>query len=239
MPDPLLSVESLEAGYGSVTVLHDISFKMSGGEVAALVGANGAGKTTTLRCLSGLLSPNRGVIRFRGEPISRTAPHRIVDMGLVQVPEGRLLFPAMTVKENLLLGAFLSKSRTAIADDLEKVLHLFPALREKLTSRAGSLSGGQQQMVAIGRALMARPKLLVLDEPSLGLAPLVVQDIFRIIGQLAASGLAILLVEQNISNALNLAHQGWVLENGVIALEGTGRALLADPRVQSSYLGVH
>jgi branched-chain amino acid transport system ATP-binding protein len=231
MPDPLLSVERLEAGYGSVTVLHDISFRMSSGEVAALVGANGAGKTTTLRCLSGLLSSNKGVIRFRGEPISRTAPHRIVEMGLVQVPEGRLLFPAMTVKENLLLGAFLSKSRNAIATDLEKVLHLFPALREKLTSRAGSLSGG--------RALMARPKLLVLDEPSLGLAPLVVQDIFRIIGQLAESGLAILLVEQNISNALNLAHQGWVLENGVIALEGTGRALLADPRVQSAYLGVH
>jgi branched-chain amino acid transport system ATP-binding protein len=239
MPDPLLSVERLEAGYGNVTVLHDISFNMSGGEVAALVGANGAGKTTTLRCLSGLLSPNKGVIRFRGEPISRLAPHRIVEMGLVQVPEGRLLFPAMTVKENLLLGAFLSKSRNAIADDLENVLHLFPDLREKLTTKAGSLSGGQQQMVAIGRALMARPKLLVLDEPSLGLAPLVVQDIFRIIGQLAASGLAILLVEQNISNALKLAHQGWVLENGVIALEGTGRVLLADPRVQSSYLGVH
>jgi branched-chain amino acid transport system ATP-binding protein len=239
MPDPLLSVERLEAGYGSVTVLHDISFKMSGGEVAALVGANGAGKTTTLRCLSGLLSPSKGIIRFRGEQISRCAPHRIVEMGLVQVPEGRLLFPAMTVKENLLLGAFLSKSRTAIADDLENVLHLFPDLRGKLTAKAGSLSGGQQQMVAIGRALMAKPKLLVLDEPSLGLAPLVVQDIFRIIAQLAAGGLAILLVEQNISNALSLAHQGWVLENGSIALEGTGRALLADPRVQSSYLGVH
>jgi branched-chain amino acid transport system ATP-binding protein len=239
MPDPLLSVEHLEAGYGSITVLHDISFTMTSGEVAALVGANGAGKTTTLRCLSGLLSPKKGRIRFRGETISHLAPHRIVEMGLVQVPEGRLLFPAMTVRENLLLGAFLSTSRAAVANDLENVLHLFPALREKLASRAGSLSGGQQQMVAIGRALMAKPKLLVLDEPSLGLAPLVVQDIFRIIGQLAESGLAILLVEQNISNALSLAHQGWVLENGMISLEGTGHVLLADPRVQSSYLGVH
>jgi branched-chain amino acid transport system ATP-binding protein len=237
MSDLLLSVEHLSAGYGNVTVLHDISFGMSSGEVAALVGANGAGKTTTLRCLSGLLPPKSGSIRFGGEAITGLAPHRIVEMGLVQVPEGRLLFPAMTVQENLLLGAFLPKPRRVINDSLETVLHLFPALREKLAARASSLSGGQQQMVAIGRALMAKPKLLVLDEPSLGLAPLVVQDIFNIIEKLASSGLAILLVEQNISNALELAQQGWVLENGLISLQGSGRALLADPQVQLSYLG--
>ncbi|HEY4191264.1 MAG TPA: ABC transporter ATP-binding protein [Mesorhizobium sp.] len=239
MPEPLLKVEGLHAGYGNVSVLHGIDFQMNAGEVAALIGANGAGKSTTLRCLSGLLRPTSGTIRFAGEVVSGLAPHRTVEMGLVQVPEGRLLFPAMSVEENLMLGAFLPRPRKVMAQTLESVLDYFPALREKLGVRAGSLSGGQQQMVAIGRALMAKPKLLVLDEPSLGLAPLVVRDIFTNIEKLAQSGLAILLVEQNIGNALSLAHQAWVLENGVIVTRGSGSELMTDPKVQAAYLGLH
>jgi branched-chain amino acid transport system ATP-binding protein len=238
MPEALLEVEGLEAGYGQVTILRGIDLAMAAGEIAALVGANGAGKTTTLRCLSGLLAPKAGSIRFAGERIDRLPPHRIVELGLVQVPEGRLLFPAMTVRENLALGAFLPAPGRKFARNLEHVLELFPDLRPKLNARSGSLSGGQQQMVAFGRALMAEPKLLLLDEPSLGLAPLVVEAIFDIVARLADSGLAILLVEQNVSEALSLAAQGWVLENGSIALHGSGNALLTDPRIKSAYLGV-
>jgi branched-chain amino acid transport system ATP-binding protein len=238
MSDALLQADGLEAGYGSILILHGIGPSMRAGEVAALVGANGAGKTTTLRCLSGLLPARSGTIRFGGERIDGIAPHRIVEKGLVQVPEGRLLFPGMSVYENLVLGAFLPKPRRQQAERLDHVLDLFPALREKLRDRAGSLSGGQQQMVAIARALMAGPKVLLLDEPSLGLAPLVVRDIFRTVERLAAEGLAILLVEQNVGEALVLADQAWVLENGSIALAGKGRELLADTRIRSSYLGL-
>jgi branched-chain amino acid transport system ATP-binding protein len=237
--EPLLAVKNLRAGYGSLSVLHEVSFQVRTGEVVALVGANGAGKTTTLRCISGLMPPTSGSIRFRGERIDGLAPHRIVERGLVQVPEGRMLFPAMTVRENLMMGAYLPRPRDVREADLADVLELFPDLRAKLASRAGSLSGGQQQMVAIGRALMAKPKLLILDEPSLGLAPLVVRDIFAIIERLVARGLAILVVEQNIANVLAIASRGWVLENGRVALEGTGKALLGDARVRASYLGLH
>jgi branched-chain amino acid transport system ATP-binding protein len=238
MPETLLEVDGLEAGYGHVTILRGIDLTMAPGEIAALVGANGAGKTTTLRCLSGLLSPKGGSVRFAGERIDGLPPHRIVERGLVQVPEGRLLFPAMSVRENLALGAFLAAPHRKFARNLDHVLQLFPDLRQKLSSRSGSLSGGQQQMVAFGRALMAEPKLLLLDEPSLGLAPLVVEAIFDIIAKLAQSGLSILLVEQNVGEALSLAAQGWVLENGAIALSGTGNALLADSRMKSAYLGL-
>jgi branched-chain amino acid transport system ATP-binding protein len=237
--EPLLAVKNLRAGYGSLSVLHEVSFQVRTGEVVALVGANGAGKTTTLRCISGLMPPTSGSIRFRGERIDGLAPHRIVKRGLVQVPEGRMLFPAMTVRENLMMGAYLPRPRDVREADLADVLELFPDLRAKLAFRAGSLSGGQQQMVAIGRALMAKPKLLILDEPSLGLAPLVVRDIFAIIERLVARGLAILVVEQNIANVLAIASRGWVLENGRVALEGTGKALLGDARVRASYLGLH
>jgi branched-chain amino acid transport system ATP-binding protein len=237
--EPLLAVKNLRAGYGSLSVLHEVSFQVRTGEVVALVGANGAGKTTTLRCISGLMPPTSGSIRFRGERIDGLAPHRIVERGLVQVPEGRMLFPAMTVRENLMMGAYLPRPRDVREADLADVLELFPDLRAKLAFRAGSLSGGQQQMVAIGRALMAKPKLLILDEPSLGLAPLVVRDIFAIIERLVARGLAILVVEQNIANVLAIASRGWVLENGRVALEGTGKALLGDARVRASYLGLH
>ena len=238
MAEPFLVVEDLHAGYANLSVLHGLDLTMEAGEVAALVGANGAGKSTTLRCLSGLLRPRSGKIRFAGELISALPPHRIVELGLVQVPEGRLLFPAMTVRENLMLGAFLPGPRKHMDESLDMVLTYFPALREKLPARAGSLSGGQQQMVAIGRALMSRPKLLVLDEPSLGIAPLLVQEIFDNIRRLAEQGLAILLVEQNIGNALLLSHRAWVLENGAITIRGTGQELLGDPKVQAAYLGV-
>lgn len=238
MAEPFLVIEDLHAGYANLTVLHGLDLSMEAGEVAALVGANGAGKSTTLRCLSGLLKPRSGTIRFAGEVISGLAPHRIVEMGLVQVPEGRLLFPAMTVRENLMIGATLPGPRKHMDDSLEMVLAYFPALREKLPARAGSLSGGQQQMVAIGRALMSRPRLLVLDEPSLGIAPLLVQEIFNNIRKLAEEGLAILLVEQNIGNALSLSHRAWVLENGAITIRGTGEELLGDPKVQAAYLGI-
>ncbi len=237
MLETLLEVDGLEAGYGNLTILRGIGLKMTAGEIAALVGANGAGKTTTLRCLSGLLPPKSGSVRFAGERIDGLPPHRIVELGLVQVPEGRLLFPAMSVHENLALGAFLAAPRRNAARNLDHVLELFPDLRQKFNSRAGSLSGGQQQMVAFGRALMAEPKLLLLDEPSLGLAPLVVEAIFDVIAKLSEAGLSILLVEQNVSEALSLAAHGWVLENGAIALHGAGNALLTDPRIKTAYLG--
>ena len=238
MPQQLLAVEGLHAGYGNLSVLHGISFALNAGEVGAIVGANGAGKSTTLRCLSGLLRSRAGTIRFAGEVISSLPAHRIVELGLVQVPEGRLLFPAMSVRENLMLGAFLPGPRKQMSQGIDMVLAYFPALCEKLDLPAGSLSGGQQQMVAIGRALMSRPKLLVLDEPSLGIAPLLVREIFENIEKLAAEGLAILLVEQNIGNALSLSQHAWVIENGAIVMQGSGRDLLDDPRIQAAYLGI-
>ncbi|OQM76069.1 branched-chain amino acid ABC transporter ATP-binding protein [Pseudaminobacter manganicus] len=234
----LLAVEDLQAGYGNLSVLHGISFELNAGEVGAMVGANGAGKSTTLRCLSGLLRPRAGTIIFAGEDISNLPAHRIVELGLVQVPEGRLLFPAMSVRENLMLGAFLPEPRKRMSQSMDAVLSYFPALREKLDLPAGSLSGGQQQMVAVGRALMSRPKLLVLDEPSLGIAPLLVREIFENIEKLAAGGLAILLIEQNIGNALSLSQRAWVIENGAIVMQGSGRELLDDPRIQAAYLGI-
>ena len=233
----LLELDGVEAGYGDVRVLRGIHLGVETGQIVALIGANGAGKTTTLRAISGLLRPRQGQIHFDGQPIHTWPSHRIVDAGLIQVPEGRHLFPEMSVQENLELGAF-RRGRAQRVQTLDQVYQLFPRLAERRTQLAGTLSGGEQQMLAIGRALMARPRLLMLDEPSLGLAPLIVQDIFRVIRQVREAGTTVLVVEQNAVQTLELADRGYVLENGAIALSGTGADLLADPAIRTAYLGL-
>ena len=234
----MLEVQGVDAFYGPVQVLWNVSFQVKEGELVTLVGANGAGKTTTLRVLSGLLHPRRGRILFQGEPIENLPAHRVTDLGLAHIPEGRQLFPDMTVEENLLTGSYLPRARAARQESLERVYETFPRLRERRSQLAGSLSGGEQQMLAIGRALMSRPRLLMLDEPSLGLAPLLVKEVFRIVQEIRAQGVTVLLVEQNVHQALAVADRAYVLENGRITLEGTGTDLLGDERVRAAYLGI-
>jgi len=234
----LLEVKGLCAGYGEVPVLHDIKLSVSVGTVTALIGANGAGKTTLLRTLSGILRAFSGSVCYDGVNILGLPPQKIVAAGLVQVPEGRRLFPSMTVYENLLVGASSSTSRTKRDDNLASVFELFPKLRERRLQVAGTLSGGEQQMVAIGRALMASPRLLLIDEASLGLAPLVVDEIFDAVRRLASNGLTILVVEQNTALALDVAQRGYILENGRLAMDGPAASLSADPRVKQAYLGI-
>lgn len=219
-------------------MLRDISFSVPPGVVYAIIGANGAGKTTTLRALSGLLGKYTGTVRFAGERIDGYRPERIVEAGMAQVPEGRLLFPKLTVRENLEMGAYLPAPRKAMNSSLEMVFDLFPVLKERQLSPAGSLSGGQQQMVAVGRALMTMPKLLILDEPSTGLAPKIVDDVLNVVKKLASRGLSIVLVEQNVTATLEMASSGHVLENGRITLRGSGAELLSNPAIRSSYLGL-
>lgn len=233
----LLNVENLTTGYGPIEVLHGVSLEVHEGEIVALLGANGAGKTTTLRCLSGCHPARTGRITFAGHDITRMSADRIVQRGLVQAPEGRRIFPRMTVLENLRMGAYTRTDHRALADDLERVFDLFPVLRERRQQLGGTLSGGEQQMLAIGRALLARPRLLVLDEPSLGLAPLIVLRIFDVIRELNRAGLSVLLVEQNARLALQLAHRGYILETGTITLAGPAAGLRDDPRVKNAYLG--
>jgi len=233
----LLEVRDLQVAYGHIEAVQGISFDVDAGEIRTLVGANGAGKSTTLLALSGLVKPTAGSIRFEGEELTKLAPHRIVERGLVQVAEGRAILTTLTVRENLELGAYRRRDRAAIAGDLERVLALFPRLQERLDGLAGNLSGGEQQMLAIGRALLARPRLLLLDEPSMGLAPIIVQDIFRTLREINADGLTIFLVEQNVKQALKIAQHGYVLENGKIVLDGSGSALLNDPKVLAAYMG--
>ncbi|MDE2565529.1 MAG: ABC transporter ATP-binding protein [Burkholderiales bacterium] len=234
----MLSVQGLAVRYGPVEAVQGLSAELRAGEITALVGANGAGKSTTLLALSGLLRKAAGTVRFLGRDITRLAPHKIVAAGLVQVAEGRATLTTLTVRENLELGAYTRRDGAAArAQALEQVYALFPRLQEREQGLAGNLSGGEQQMLAIGRALMARPKLLLLDEPSMGLAPIVVQDIFRTLVEINRQGLTIFLVEQNVRQALKIAHRGYVLENGRIVLEGSGAGLLAEPRVQEAYLG--
>ena len=235
--DALLEVSGLQVAYGQIQAVQGIDFRVDRGEICTLVGANGAGKSTTLLALSGLLRPRAGTIRFEGEDIGRLKTHQIVERGLVQVAEGRAILTTMTVRENLDLGAYRRRDRAAVASDLERVLTLFPRLKERLGGVAGNLSGGEQQMLAIGRALLARPKLLLLDEPSMGLAPIIVQDIFRTLREINREGLSIFLVEQNVRQALKVARHGHVLENGKIVLHGTGSELLNDPKVLAAYLG--
>ena len=237
----LLEVRDLQVAYGHIEAVQGIGFDVHAGEIRTLVGANGAGKSTTLLALSGLVRPKAGSIRFDGVEITRLPTHQIVERGLVQVAEGRAILTTLTVRENLELGAYRRNrsghGRAAIASDLERVLALFPRLHERIDGLAGNLSGGEQQMLAIGRALLARPRLLLLDEPSMGLAPIIVQDIFRKLREINAEGLTIFLVEQNVRQALKIAQHGYVLENGRIVLDGSGAALLNDPKVLAAYMG--
>jgi branched-chain amino acid transport system ATP-binding protein len=234
---PVLELEGVDAFYGRIQALRGVTFHVDAGEIVALIGSNGAGKTTTLRTISGLMHPANGSIRLEGDDISRTPAHEIVQRGVCHAPEGRRVFPRMQVIDNLQMGAY-ARSDGGIGADLDRVYTLFPRLRERATQLAGTLSGGEQQMLAIGRALMARPKVLMLDEPSLGLAPILVELIFTIIKDINASGVPILLVEQNAHKALEVASRGYVLETGNIVTEGTGAQLLRSPEVQKAYLGV-
>ena len=231
----MLDVQSLNVYYGKIHALKDVSFSVDEGEVVALIGANGAGKSTTLQTISGLLRSKTGSVEFCGENISRLPPHRIVERGLAQVPEGRRIFLQMTVQENLEMGAYIHK-RVA-EGDLEDVFRRFPRLKERRNQIAGTLSGGEQQMLAISRALMSHPKLLMLDEPSMGLAPILVEQIFQIIRELHESGSTILLVEQNAEMALQIAQRAYVLESGRITLSGTGRELIESDSIKKAYLG--
>ena len=233
----LLHVENLRAGYGPIEVLKGLYLRVHEGEIVALLGANGAGKTTTLRCLSGCLRPGKGRIAFGDRDIQHLAAHQIVQLGLGHAPEGRRIFARMTVLENLQMGAFTRTDRAGVAADLKRCFDLFPVLRDRQAQLGGTLSGGEQQMLAIARALLSNPRLLVLDEPSLGLAPLIVLRIFDVIRDLNKQGLAVLLVEQNARLALQLAHRGYILETGTITLTGPAAMLRDDPRVRSAYLG--
>ena len=233
----MLEINALNVYYDAIHVLKDISLTVNEGEVVTLIGANGAGKTTTLRTVSGLKKSVSGSIKLDGEEISALPPQQRVKRGLLQVPEGRRVFPDMTVQENLDMGAYLRKDRAGIAADLKRVFESFPVLFKRKRQLAGTLSGGEQQMLAIGRALMASPKVLLLDEPSLGLAPLIVKEIFEIVKSLNASGTTVLLVEQNAKQSLKIAHYAYVLEVGSISMEGTGEELLKDERIIEAYLG--
>lgn len=233
----MLKVENLVVRYGMIEAIKNISFTVNDGEICTLIGANGAGKTTTMHTISGLIKPVSGKILLDDVDITKVPSHKIVSMGLAQVPERRRVFAQETVEENLELGAFTRKDKYGIQEDLRKVYDRFPRLEERKKQLAGTLSGGEQQMLAMGRALMARPKILLMDEPSMGLSPLLVKDIFRIIEEINKQGTTVLLVEQNAKMALAIAHRAYVLETGMITLEGTGEELAKDPRVQSAYLG--
>src|SRR5512143_1196757 len=237
MPNSLLTVSEIEAYYGRVRALRDVSLHVAAGSIVALLGSNGAGKTTTLRVISGLLKPTRGYIEFDGKRIERLRPDQLVHLGIGHVPEGRQLFPELTVRENLRLGAYTHGNARSVEEDLQREFGYFPRLRDRMAQRAGTLSGGEQQMLAIARALMSRPRLLLLDEPSLGLAPLIVRAIFQIIRDLHEAGVTILLVEQNASLALQIADRAYVLEAGRLTISGPAAALLSDERVQRAYLG--
>lgn len=233
----MLKFDQVSAGYGKVEVLRELSFEVQAGEVVTIIGANGAGKSTTLKTLCGMVPLRSGAILFNGQAIHGMAPHQIVELGITMIPEGRQLFPFLSVHENLLMGAYKRAARSTISASLEQVLSLFPRVRERLTQLAGSLSGGEQQMVAIARGMMACPKLLIFDEPSLGLSPLLVGQMFDVVRTVAKQGITVLLVEQNVFQTLKLADRGYVLENGQIVLAGSGADLLASPHVRKAYLG--
>ena len=233
----MLRLNEIHTYYGNIRAIRGISLYVEEGEMVCLIGANGAGKSTTLMTISGIHHPAQGTITFEGADLTETSAEKRVELGISQVPEGRLIFPEMTVLENLELGAFLRKDTPGIKEDLDRVFDLFPVLRERRTQQGGTLSGGEQQMLAIGRALMSHPRLLLLDEPSLGLAPILVEQIFEIIEEINKQGTTILLVEQNAYLALQLTHRGYVMETGEIAIEGTSSALLNDVRVREAYLG--
>ena len=234
----VLEVQGIAAAYGDVQALWDVSFSVAEGKVATLLGSNGAGKTTTLRVVSGLLPALEGEVRLRGEKISGLTPHRIVELGVIQVPEGRHLWPNMSVEDNLLLGAYSTRARPDRVATLASVYTLFPRLAERRTQLAGTLSGGEQQMAAIGRGLMGKPEVLMLDEPSLGLAPILVDEVFRVVTDIAARGVTVLLVEQNVHRALEVAETASVIENGRVVLSKSAKDMADDPNVRSAYLGL-
>lgn len=233
----MLKVKDLNVYYGKIHAIKGITFEVNDGEIVTLIGANGAGKTTTLQTVSGLLRAEKGIISFQGEDISKVKHYQIPDLGIAHVPEGRQVFAEMTVYENLVMGAFIRKDKREIAQDMEMVFNYFPRLKERSKQIAGTLSGGEQQMLAIGRALMTRPKLLLLDEPSMGLAPILVDEIFSMIQTINSAGTTILLVEQNANKALRIANRGYVLETGKIKLHGTSEELLTNDEVRTAYLG--
>ncbi|TMG63382.1 MAG: ABC transporter ATP-binding protein [Chloroflexi bacterium] len=234
----MLELEGIDAFYGRIQALRSVSIRVEKGEVVALIGSNGAGKTTTLRTISGLMHPRSGSIRFEDREITQTGPSKIVELGISQSPEGRRLFARMTVIDNLFMGAYTRSDRAGITSDMERVFKLFPRLQERRSQIAGTLSGGEQQMLAMGRALMARPKLMMLDEPSLGLAPILIETIFSIVREINSQGTTVLLVEQNAHKALEVANRAYVLETGVVVQQGSGQELLASEEVQKAYLGM-
>ena len=236
MNAPLLKVSGLKVAYGGIQAIKGISFEVQPGELVSLIGANGAGKTTTLKALTGLQPVSAGEIEFMGVPIQRQGAWDLVRQGLVMVPEGRGTFTRMTIHENLLMGAYIRDDQD-IAADIDRVFDIFPRLKERSSQLAGTMSGGEQQMLAMGRALMARPKLLLLDEPSMGLSPIMVDKIFEVVGDIHRQGVTVLLVEQNASRALQLASRGYVLESGEVTMSGDAKALLSDPKVRAAYLG--
>ncbi|MFS0555205.1 ABC transporter ATP-binding protein [Brevibacillus sp. 179-C9.3 HS] len=233
----MLNIQNLTTSYGQIKAIRGITLEVPEGKIVSLIGANGAGKTTTMRTIAGQLKPEAGTITFCGKRMEGSRPHQIVKAGLALVPEGRAILGKMTVLENLEMGAFQRNDAQGIKDDMEKMMTWFPILKERLAQLGGTMSGGQQQMLAIARALMSRPKLLLLDEPSMGLAPIVVADIFKVIKEINAEGTTVLIVEQNVKQALKIADYGYVLEAGQIVLDGTGEALLNDERVKEAYLG--
>ena len=233
----MLEVKNLSVHYGMIQAVRNVDFKVNEGEIVSLIGANGAGKSTILKTLSGLIHPSEGEIVYLGENIASTSAKKIVEKGLEQVPEGRHVFPGLTVKENLELGAFLRKDKEAIQKDMEDVFERFPILKERKDQDAQTLSGGEQQMLAMGRALMSRPKLLLLDEPSMGLAPIFIREIFKIIQEIQKTGTTVLLIEQNAKMALSISNRAYVLETGSVVLSGTGQELLESDEIQKAYLG--
>ena len=233
-----LEVQNVDTFYGNIHALRDVSLSVRDGEIVTLIGANGAGKSTTLRTISGIARPRRGQVVLDGQRIDGLPPHEVVELGICQVPEGRRIFPRMTVLENLEMGAFARKDRSGVASDLERVFTLFPRLRERAQQKGGTLSGGEQQMLAIGRALMSRPKILLLDEPSMGLSPILVETIFQTVQEINQQGVTVLLVEQNALMALQVAARGYVLETGAIVLEDTATNLRQNETVQKAYLGI-
>ena len=234
----MLKLKSINTYYGIIQALRDVSLHVDEGEIVTLIGANGAGKSTTLMTICGIQHPASGEILLNGKPIHNLQPNEIVRLGISQVPEGRLIFPELTVAENLDLGAFLRRDKEGIARDMEYVFELFPILKQRIGQAGGTLSGGEQQMLAVGRAIMARPKLLLLDEPSLGLAPIIIQQIFKIIQKVNSDGTTVFLVEQNANQALHIAHRGYVMENGRITMEDSAANLLASEQVRTAYLGM-
>ena len=234
---PMLRLDGIEACYGSIQALKGISLEVHEGEIVSLIGSNGAGKTTTMKTIHGLMKPKAGSLEFMGRDATKLKTEQLVKMGMAQSPEGRRVFPRMSVRENLEMGAFQRDDQSEVASDIEHIYELFPRLRERMDQKAGLMSGGEQQMLAMGRALMARPKLLLLDEPSMGLAPLVIQQIFDIIVEINKQGTTVLLVEQNANVALAISHRAYVLETGEVVLSGTGQELLTSDEVRKAYLG--